>query len=744
MSNKRPWWGLLAASAVFVAAFGFCWLALSVERHAPFGELRDGLREPSAVAVVRGSWIAVADIGTNSVSLFGPDGGKPKWVRSHNFDHPTGLGAGPYGVWVADTGNSRVAMLDLRNGKVLRSIDLDDDLRPTDVARTADGSLWISASPDETLLRLDPDGNPEISITEVDGVPLLSPRGLAADGQGGVFVCSTLGGRVLHLDARGALVAKIGQMGLGAGRFAKPKDVALLAENELAVLDSQVGMVQVMDREGAFLRLLASGGEPLRFEHPLGLAGLGDGLTVADAGTATVHVISNEESGAIRWDDFPHPMTLLRASSFRSAEWSGLCRQCHDGTQRLSIGNWDPGAYQHPWNLDKDESYPEEIVLGDRGELLCSSCHEIHREHVHTTGDAEADADADVVIDADREATTAYCEDCHTDRVAQAASTGHALGKSLPRGADRRVLLGRRHDLEPYMACRTCHTPHGARYEHLLVASGESGELCRACHTLRSAEAGGHPMDASNAPGARSAISTVSGVLAANGRMTCLSCHASHDATADPLLRFEGGAEGSCQACHADLEGIHSEQWHPDENCIDCHSMHEVIRPAEGSCGDCHEHDDQQALADRGGHGDATCVDCHPADGQDPNATWLPGDVNPISRRCLGCHDGQSQVDVDAPVIADYDHPLREVFPPDGEWASEGRLPLYDEGGQPVPGHRVGEFTCTTCHVFHGPEPGATSSSLRRENWRQTCATCHGPESLLRYQYFHDGDRREL
>lgn len=67
---------------------------------------------------------------------------------------PNGLQATREGLWVLDQGTSRVALLDYRDGKVLREFGTEAD-RGSGI--TSDGSaLWIASTYNRLILRVDP------------------------------------------------------------------------------------------------------------------------------------------------------------------------------------------------------------------------------------------------------------------------------------------------------------------------------------------------------------------------------------------------------------------------------------------------------------------------------------------------------------------------------------------------------------------------------------------------------------
>jgi hypothetical protein len=120
----------------------------------------------------------------------------------------------------------------------------------------------------------------------------------------------------------------------------------------------------------------------------------------------------------------------------------------------------------------------------------------------------------------------------------------------------------------------------------------------------------------------------------------------------------------------------------------------------------------------------------------------LDADVNPFSKRCLGCHSTDAESG-DTSRVSDYEHPA-PVFTPGGQrWQPLGDIPLYDASGLEVPAGANGDLTCGSCHRTHGPDPDEPADELRRPGWKAGCAACHGESTLAYYLYFHQPDRRE-
>lgn len=332
-----------------------------------------------------------------------------------------------------------------------------------------------------------------------------------------------------------------------------------------------------------------------------------------------------------------------------------------------------------------------------------------------------ARAGGDDAIDA-ADVVTA-CIDCHDDRASEAsrgAHREHPVGVRLGRAAKLADLsakggrTGTDSDGGAIVICRSCHRPHQPEQEARLVDDVDSGELCLACHLDQAPGASQHPVTGAPSDGARAAIATLGGPA---GELSCLSCHAVHEAASGTLLRTAKAGSQACRSCHAEQARALVGEGHGGEDCTDCHGVHarpahalnapRAPDPGDQACVDCHGVDgpDGSGAAAHplwkalpawmsGLERDSTlgCTDCHAPHG---NAAATPGLLESVStqRTCTRCHPAQS-------TVVGTDH--------DGEV-------------QPVGGV---ETTCVTCHSAHGANaPPRAPGDVNPASG--VCLSCH-------------------
>lgn len=397
-----------------------------------------------------------------------------------------------------------------------------------------------------------------------------------------------------------------------------------------------------------------------------------------------------------------------------------LCRACHgespheDALTKLGLGG---GA--HPSGAELAEAMKKrgpdalsQVVSQD-----CEACHSAH-------GAAE-----DPLL---RDASSpALCTACHADQ--GQVGRNHPLVRGPGSDVEAPRLSAKLADArEGALGCRTCHDLVGGKGEGLVRQPADGGLLCLACHTERD-----DLMSAAH-----------KGVRGQDG-LVCLGCHDVHGASQDDhLLRIARAATAGdpqgCLSCHGKGGAVPGKAGHPVTGeamasgdhltCLSCHSAHDPMEKG-ARCESCHA--EQAHAREAGGHGDATCLDCHPAHEAAPHAS-LAG-VNPAAARCLACHATGSAGD--APEVASWEHPTPAFLPDGKRWQPDGRLPLFSASGEVQPATENGELLCQSCHVTHGPD-ASKGDNLRRDGWKEVCASCHGEDALVLYRYFHDPTRR--
>jgi cytochrome b subunit of formate dehydrogenase len=253
---------------------------------------------------------------------------------------------------------------------------------------------------------------------------------------------------------------------------------------------------------------------------------------------------------------------------------------------------------------------------------------------------------------------------------------------------------------KPSPGCTSCHPTHSAG---LPPSVGAVNRLCESCHagSMKQIETGIH-RDAKMA-------------------MSCASCHDVH-ATHKPQI--DKATVAACEQCHAGyrkefIGTVHEPMFIEGKmSCLSCHRTHQVTDASETekySCGACHTQVEQDYRTSvhrlarlHGNKTAATCADCH--DGHHVKHPTDPASLvsrERIPQTCGKCHSNQSV------ITADY---VRLPI----------SLPSYTESVHGTKTTNGLPAVCTDCHGVHSLQ-GANepTSEINRQNLPATCGKCH-------------------
>lgn len=156
---------------------------------------------------------------------------------------------------------------------------------PRNLAVGEDGRIYIADSGNHRIQVFDADGRYRTGWGEFGAAPgqFNEPWSIAVD-EAFVYVADTWNHRLQKFTLDGAFVGIFGQSGSvdgsdgGLGLFFGPRDVALLPDNQLLVTDTGNHRLQILTRDGQFLRQVGSfGSQPGQFNEPVGLGAAPDG-----------------------------------------------------------------------------------------------------------------------------------------------------------------------------------------------------------------------------------------------------------------------------------------------------------------------------------------------------------------------------------------------------------------------------------------------------------------------------------
>ncbi len=455
-----------------------------------------------------------------------------------------------------------------------------------------------------------------------------------------------------------------------------------------------------------------------------------------------------------------------------------MCLTCHGENGELQAKRL--GQYNHPVNVRPKDRYAGGVhlplfsangVKTPTGSVQCFSCHNVHRWDPNATangGDVKVDGDAgNSFLRIANDGTSALCVTCHSDK-RPLLTSDHNLGITAP--LEKNALSMTPENAGP---CSTCHVPHHAAQRRLwarpLTADEDwASQVCTSCHNARGSAknklVGGndHPIHVSLAalrPGGGDIAPTLpryddKGNRNPDRNMVCLTCHEPHI--------WSRRSSPDADSYSANVEGTAADSFLRIANAPEpdlCKSCHMAQANMAGSSHDLRNTAPEATnLAGQTVQSSGLCGACHlPHNSPNSMRLWareygpLSENVNPIGGLCTSCHARGKPAEKRIPAIAS--HPAGKLVAghADPTRGREKSTPVFDDLGHRT---RVGDIGCPTCHNGHLPAAAPHPADpypvqvrfrfLRNSSSEILCMDCHGIDSLFRYLYFHDTEKREL
>jgi predicted CXXCH cytochrome family protein len=410
---------------------------------------------------------------------------------------------------------------------------------------------------------------------------------------------------------------------------------------------------------------------------------------------------------------------------------SSLCLECHgDKDNRAPDGSKKPF---HVVNVEPVTArIPDALIkagarVGHDGEIICQSCHKIHRNEISRQG---------LLIQNERQ--SALCLACHSDKKV-IAETQHNLLLTAP---DEKNLAGE--TVAQAGVCSACHLPHREARRLEEGKTQLTQGLCLSCHSkgnnaAKAALSGAqHPLAVRPVKTNVNAMTDLPlfnafGFQDRDGEMTCTTCHDPHRWRAD---RAAGAAEKDspagrqtsflrqpapriCRECHANKFPVVGSKHDLSKTAPDAKNMKNQTPSDSGICGTCHlVHNARESFLW----------------GRKP---WSEN-KQAAAGLCLECHNHNGTAA--KKLIRDPSHPVN-ISPSEKGLATT--LPLFDDKGSIS---KKGVVSCPTCHDPHRWDPladtgtdhfelegNARNSFLRLENSpsAKLCEDCHADQAFI-------------
>lgn len=788
-------------------------------------EVEDGrqpLRLPTAIATNHND-VYVLDGAHNRIVIFDSAGGVAGELRGlggETFNQPVGLRVTADGrIWVCDGPNHRV-LVGTRDGVLERTIDVPpgDDNRPadpTDIAVVADGTAaWIVDNENHRLMLFDFARESWTAVGRLGAAlgQFEYPWQVAVLPKGDIVVSDVINARAQLLNARGEAILGIASFGVESGQLFRPSGVAISPAGEIWIADSVIGVVQVFRNDATFVDVLrGDDGQPLRLDGPLGIAFDDAGaffVVETRANRVRKFSIQSAPQNAVEMQRPPRALPQTgqqsKACTLCHIDWlapfsegrdsslmprpntsrddpvvarADMCISCHDGTvsdSRLRV--WDQHGHQTGIKPPDSITVPPHLPLVN-GTLACRTCHSAHGSDA-----PQGDFRRAMLLRVPNQASE-LCMSCHVDKTRGPRFGTHPTGGMPWPVPEKLIEAGAKVGPNPReLTCQVCHTPHGAKNDHLLVLGTSSNQLCVNCHDqirpgmFRDGAHAEHPLTAQVNAEQAAAVHKLGTKLGPNDRLICLSCHKLHHGHGERFLLADDLTDGQmCLQCHSQRREMFGSphdlrKSFPDERnrlgltpteggpCSSCHLFHRFARQpapapgdANGQCTTCHQAGqcaEKKKLGDVN-HPSMFCTDCH-----NPHETRYGKflKAEPVDL-CVSCHIDQSTV-IGGPHDA--------VMARDA-WCQPGQAPIgpclgchrpHGDGESglfrvtPAAGLNRSDGACVACHpstdparqaalaLLHPTAPGqlAVASGLPLVAHGEDaaaigCKTCHNPHS---------------
>jgi len=181
-------------------------------------------------------------------------------------------------LWIADTGNARLV---LRAGDgtytaiTVPAPDAKKHADPTGLAIKPDGKRTYVVDADSHRVLIRDNASGEWKILGGWGVALGQfrwPYMICMGAEDYVIVTEAVGARAQMISPEDHWAGQIARFGVAMGDLYRPKGVAVDAAGRVFIGDSTIGVIQVFGTRGNLIGVLTDEqGQPLRFEHPMGL-----------------------------------------------------------------------------------------------------------------------------------------------------------------------------------------------------------------------------------------------------------------------------------------------------------------------------------------------------------------------------------------------------------------------------------------------------------------------------------------
>ena len=714
------------------------------------------------------------------------------------LDMPMAISISHQQVFIADTGNARISVFDLK-GRFIRNIVLSGRKKKAD--RAAPVSMLIL----ENAVVWSDRNNHQLCITQIntgktrhcwgkrgdaDG-EFNYPYQLAGDGQGYIFAVDVLNARVQVFTSRGKHFMNVGHFAVNVkGGLFRPNGLALSEGGYLLVSDAYLGTITVFKNGKALGLLKGADKKPLKFGAPTSLTLHGTNLYVTDALNNRVEVFSLrnvlDEDGGNSHDDTPESSRkncischVSWAKNYESnddvavapAAQQRMCYSCHHGVV-IDSRNTIMRKHQHP-DVDHRRENKKTKEGGDKiakvfpltdapdvkdKELYCGSCHTPHKFDGDSRDDLEKKHNNSWMRETNAEGE--ICLHCHESKIddvqhkqRKKRGVNHPVGvflkpgnnaalyakdKNLQQGMPEKMRgAGASLNSRQQMVCQSCHKVHGSDEEKLTVIKYSDAEMCVLCHQRHNAK----DLKDARKKGVHPVNIKLEKPVKINGKkielVDCLSCHSTHNGKPGTALLSVDDKNGElCNICHTDYNKLVNTEHDLRISADKSENRYHQTPEQVGVCGSCHRiHQVQE---------NNFSLDAS-------EKSIYTGKEKPLPRdqACLNCH--REKGIAEKSQIKFFSHPVEDMI----LRSDKKDMPLMNDKNEI---NEFGKIACITCHNPHrwSAHQNLEQAAIKKEKNKKTnsgnvlssflrkkkiqdsfCKDCHGIETKVKYKYYH-------
>jgi glucose/arabinose dehydrogenase/plastocyanin/uncharacterized protein YjiK len=271
---------------------------------------------PEGIAVDPSSGnVYVADTANNRIVVFSSNGTViSNWgnygAGNGSFISPTGVAIDPSSgnVYVADTANNRIQLFS-SNGTFISQLGGQQGItkngslsHPQAITIDQQGNVYVADTASNRIQVFSSNGTfiskiPARTYGEfgTNNGTFTSPKGIAVDQQGNVYVADTANNRIQVFSSNGTFTSAWGEFGTGKGALRSPEGITIDQQGNVYVADTANHRIQVFSSNGTFISELGTFGfieTGMRFPEGVAIDPSSGNVYVADTGNNRILAFS--------------------------------------------------------------------------------------------------------------------------------------------------------------------------------------------------------------------------------------------------------------------------------------------------------------------------------------------------------------------------------------------------------------------------------------------------------------------